>query len=276
MNAQIEIRTLLLSEMERAQSRNPKYSLRAFAKKLGLAPSALSELLSGKRRITGKLARQILLNLEVTENINIQELIKECSKSRGEVRRESLLETNKSSGTGAVAAPNYMQVNMDQYHLISDWYYFAILSLSECADFNDDPSAVATRLGLRPAQASAALERLERLGLLARDESGKLRATGIPYSTSSDVASLSIRRSHRQRLELAKESLENDPIEVRDFSGITMAIDPEKIPEAKRRIKEFRRELCAFLESGEKKAVYLFALQLFPLSREHKKREVQS
>lgn len=39
--------------------RNPKYSLRAFAKKLGISPGALSELLTGQRRLTPALAGRI-------------------------------------------------------------------------------------------------------------------------------------------------------------------------------------------------------------------------
>jgi transcriptional regulator with XRE-family HTH domain len=46
-----------------ARSRNPAFSLRAFARKLEMSPSAISELLNGKRRVSRKLASRIVGNL---------------------------------------------------------------------------------------------------------------------------------------------------------------------------------------------------------------------
>lgn len=66
---------------------------------------------------------------------------------------------------------------------------------------------------------------------------------------------------------MAEQSLDNDAVDTRDFVSITMAIDVDKIPEAKRRIREFWSELRQFLEFGSKKEVYQFSAQLFPLSR---------
>ena len=56
------------------------------------------------------------------------------------------------------------------------------------------------------------------------------------------------------------------PVESRDITSMTMAIDKNKIPEAKRKIKQFRRNLCQFLESGEKNEVYNLNVQLIPLT----------
>ena len=50
----------------------------------------------------------------------------------------------------------------------------------------------------------------------------------------------------------------------RDFSGITMAINVEKLDEAKEMIRAFRRKLCKFLETGKKTEVYTLRVQLFP------------
>ncbi len=46
-----------------------------------------------------------------------------------------------------------------------------------------------------------------------------------------------------------------------------MAVDSEKIPEAKILIKEFRQKMSALLESGKKDEVYQLAVQLYPLSK---------
>jgi uncharacterized protein (TIGR02147 family) len=160
-----------------------------------------------------------------------------------------------------------VQLTVDHFNVISDWYHFAILSLAETQDFNDEPAAIARRLNITKTQASAALERLTRLGMLERGPSGKLFATGASYSSSDDLVSSALRKSHAQNLELARRSLEEDAMEERDFISATMAIDPALLPEAKRRLREFRADLCAFLESGAKKEVYKVSMQLFPLSK---------
>jgi uncharacterized protein (TIGR02147 family) len=78
----------------------------------------------------------------------------------------------------------------------------------------------------------------------------------------------SIRKNHAQCLELALDALERVPIELRDFSGMIIAADPELLPEAKQRIRALRREITEILEGGKKKEVYRLSIQLFPLSNQ--------
>jgi hypothetical protein len=47
----------------------------------------------------------------------------------------------------------------------------------------------------------------------------------------------------------AVESLENDPIELRDFSSTTFAMNPKHVAYALKRIREFRRQWTQELES---------------------------
>ena len=62
-----------------------------------------------------------------------------------------------------------------------------------------------------------------------------------------------------------------DPID-RDFSGVTMAIDPKNLPKAKKMIADFRRELMTTLEAGDRSAVYHFSAQLYRLDIEQEKK----
>ena len=77
------------------------------------------------------------------------------------------------------------------------------------------------------------------------------------------------RKLQTQILEKAKLAIENTPITERDQSSITMAIDSNKIPEAKERIKQFRRDLCDFLkDSPNQNRVYHLSLSLYPVSHQ--------
>ncbi|WP_413291098.1 helix-turn-helix transcriptional regulator [Bdellovibrio sp. HCB337] len=50
------------------KEKNPRYSLRAFARSLGVSSGQLSEILSGKRPLSHKLARRISIALALTED----------------------------------------------------------------------------------------------------------------------------------------------------------------------------------------------------------------
>jgi len=263
MNAQLEIRKLMRQDLLEAQLKNPAYSLRAFARKLDLYSSALSEILNGKRQITLSVAEKILDRMGVAP----EERGRILKNFQGTTRKRK----SKAKNDIQTSAKEFVQLNMDQFHVVSDWQYFAVLSLADTDNFKGSPEWVAQRLNIKPQDARIALERLERLGLLKHDKLGNLVASGLQFQTTSDVPNLSLRKHHYQNLDLARKSLDQDEITSRDFSFITMAVDPKKLPEVKERIKKFRRELCEFFESGSHEEVYKLCIQLFPLTELKKK-----
>lgn len=262
----MELFQLLQEELAQARLRNPAYSLRAFARKLDLAPSAVSEILNGKRAISRKMAEKLLERLMCSPAQ--KERILKSLPGRPTAPALSARGVASEESADPTLLPTPIEIKTDEFHAVSDWHHFAILSLAETRDFQADEAWISNRLNLNRNTARVALERLLRLGLLAVGKGGKIQATGKSYTTSDDIANISLRRSHAQNLELARASLDNDPIERRDFTAITMAIDPALLSEAKKRVRAFRDRLCAFLESGEKKEVYKLCIQLIPLSCE--------
>jgi len=61
--AAVRLRSVLQAEFSRRQQSNPRYSLRAFARSMGLDHSTVSQLLRGKRPITRKSVRSIASSL---------------------------------------------------------------------------------------------------------------------------------------------------------------------------------------------------------------------
>ena len=68
-------------------------------------------------------------------------------------------------------------------------------------------------------------------------------------------------------MELAQKSLTTDPVQERDFTSITMAINSKKLAEAKVLIRKFQDELSGLLEDSTPDQVYRLCVQLFPLSQ---------
>lgn len=254
---QIEIQRRLREQWSERRLKNPAFSLRAFAKLLKIPPSALSEVMNGHRHITPRMAAIVAdrLCLDPAEHAQFIELAR---SQKVPAAKRAPKQTLKSR----------MSLDVDEYRLVFDWYHFAILSLAETEAFDSSVDAIASRLGLTKRVVETALSRLERLEMISRAADGSWTLTGRSFSSPDEVREAALRGAHAQNLELAKNSLEQHDIVERDFGAMTMAIDPDLLPEAKKRIRAFRRELCELLESGRKKRVYKLCTQLFPLSQD--------
>jgi plasmid maintenance system antidote protein VapI len=62
-SAAIRLRTILAAEFARRRTRNPRYSLRAFARSVEVEHSTLSQLLRGERAVTWKSIERLARSL---------------------------------------------------------------------------------------------------------------------------------------------------------------------------------------------------------------------
>ena len=248
-NPQNELRNFLREELTRSRLKNPRFSLRAFSRKVGVTPSAVSEVLSGRRRMTR------LMTDRITKRLATDPMYRARLLALFEKKREHVVPQER------------VLVENDQFHAIASWYHFAILSLAETQEFQSDAEWIGRRLGITAHVAQQAIDRLIRLGMLLKTETGSLKATGAMYRTSDEIKNLSQQSAHAVNLDLARESLENDSIDFRDFTAMTMAIDPLQIPSAKQCVRRFLEEMCSILEQGDRTEVYKLNVQLFPLTK---------
>jgi hypothetical protein len=257
MDAQVALQNVLRSQLAEIQRKNPRYSLRSYASKVGVHVGALSSILNGKRNVSRSLAERILQRLMLDP------------QERSEVLR--LFPKKRVLGE-VVLEPRFLELSASQFKIAAEWEHFAVLSLVKCEDARADAAWIADRLRLTEARARQVVERLIDLGLLTLDSStGKLSRSKKSYRTSDDVASIAMKKHHDQTLELAKESIYRDPVSERDLTTTTMAIDPRKISTAKELIRKFHDDLSDLLESGRRTEVYRLSVQLFPLSNLNQK-----
>lgn len=246
-----DFKSLLQEELIARCRKNPSYSLRAFAKSLGIGHSALTEMLNGKRSITNRSIEKLGLALGL--NMNAIEDLK--NRASSEVQNE------KNS---------YQQLTIDQFSIMSDWYHYAILELIKIKDFPHRTNDFARALGITKSEANIAVERLLRIGLLETNEDNTFQEINKGFATniSGNLTSIGSKKLQKQILEQSVEALMALPIEVRNHTSMTMAIDPRLLPEAIEKIKNFRRELSVFLEtSGTPTEVYQMSLSLFPITQ---------
>jgi len=181
----------------------------------------------------------------------------------------NLLEKKKNGKDGGESNVNYNQLTLDAFQVISDWYHYAILELISIKGFQPNSKWIAPKLGITVSEVNIAVERLQRLGLLKICDDGKwINGSGSNTTTGNAYSATAFRRLQRDVLKMALNALEEVPMEVRDQTSMTMAIDSSQLPEARIRIKKFRRNLCQFLqESGPRDQVYQLGISLYPITR---------
>ncbi len=186
MLEQLAIQKLMNQSFVELRLKNSAFSLRAFAQKLELAPSAVSEIMKGKRKVSIKMAEKIAekLNISPLEKVNILALFQGRPVD--------------DEQANALSALN------EKFIFYSKWHHQGILALIETGDFVADSAWIARRLNIKPIEASEGLNRLEALGLIAKNLEGvyTLRAS---YSAAADQAIDELASAHQRHLQHAIE-----------------------------------------------------------------------
>jgi hypothetical protein len=227
--------------------KNPAYSLRAFSKYLEIDQSFLSKLLKGQRSIT-----------------------KELSEAIGPKLGLKPAQVKALFASGTASMPGFLSLSDDEFEFLSEWHHFAILELSKTNDFDPDPLKIARRLGIHIEEVRSAIDRLQRLNFIRITENGiKILA---PNNTWSNTKKTSDARKRLQRslLEKSITAIDHVPFEHRENASLTVAINKNRIPEFKEKLKEMRQSLASqFQGNGEKglDEVYQLTISFFPLTK---------
>lgn len=243
----------LQAELASRCEKNPRYSLRAFARSLGMSHATLSHLLRGTRK------------LSIQAQIRI-------GKALGLSERDLATLGGVDPGHQKVLGPRkrVTKITLENFAPASDWYFDAILELTRTKAFKPDPKWIASRLGITVSEVHFAVQALKKLGHLAVMPSGQwIDSSGDNTNISGfETSELSARKLQKQIL--AKAALAIDEVDGsrRNHTSLAVAIDPNDLPEVRERIREFRRELWAFLQRPGIQAteVYQLAVAFFPLS----------
>jgi uncharacterized protein (TIGR02147 family) len=239
-------RGLIERELMRRIEKNPRYSLRAFARSLGVSHTALSLVLTGRRRVSKNLATRVADCVGLTP-LERQALFAADAKLKG-------------------GEPAVHQLELDQFDLFSDWHHYAVLSLLELPHAQFDEKWIAARLTISRLHARSLMDRLLRLGMVVETDGVWKRAVA-PIRVNNQVSTAATRLFHQQLLAKAAEVIEQTSAAERNYSSMTFVMDEAQVGLATERIREFRRKLVAELERrGAPTKVYNLTVQLFPAS----------
>lgn len=251
----------LKDELDRRKRRNGSYSLRAYARDIGVPSSKLSQYINGECGLSAEKAEYIAGKLRLSPaEVELFSCSAEASHARDAVSRDLAKERLQE-----LLSRVFNNVNMEKFSLIRDWYHFAILELTEVSGFQSSVQWIAQVLGIPENQVQEAVERLDLLGLL--DVSGERWVqTQKDFETPPDFKSRAIREYHRQMLNVVESRFEDIPLELRELGSVVFALDKDLVPEFKDLLRRFQKEAAALAErSSQKDSVYVLNYQLLPV-----------
>ncbi len=250
------------AEFNTRRDRNPSYSVRAFARDLGVSPSHLSEFLSGKANLSydraPSLAEKLNLKGEHREHwcdlLSIHSKLKKDRDAAG-FRISQRLENSKGS------------VSQKVFKAISDWHYFAILSyFGACPDLT--AKDIAKRLSFSQSKVQKSIELLVDLKLLKVSERG-FETTDDYSLVGNTVPSEAIRESHRQILKQAVKALETYDMTDRESQSLFVTVPQSEFAAFKEAVRASILQLAAQYSRSklpkDKVRVQALTLQIFPV-----------
>jgi uncharacterized protein (TIGR02147 family) len=253
---------VLKAEYTARTARNAAYSLRAFARDLGMSPSRLSELFNGKHGLSAKRAAELArrLGFSPDEVARFSDMA-EAAFGRSEVNRKAAELRLTARAPGGSANP----IDLDAFAVISQWYHLAIVELAQMKGFDSDPLWIARKLGIGTLEVKIAIDRLLRYGLLERS-GDQLVPVHARNNVGKGVPSEAIRTFHMQLLDRAQAAILSQPFDQRGASATILAVPRGAVLEANVLIREFRQRFSeAMTRYGDKEQLYCLAVQFFSL-----------
>jgi uncharacterized protein (TIGR02147 family) len=150
---------------------------------------------------------------------------------------------------------------------IATWVCYAILSLIKTKDFKPDLRWIATRLDVSVHEIKTSVEALKAAKLLEINSKTWQRSKqGLRVNNT--VSTGISQNFQRQLLAKALQSMQDDPMECRDLTSITIAMPRDKMQFAKEEIRKFRLKMAELFEdSSQATDVYNLTVQFVPVTK---------
>lgn len=274
MNPSFHYSTLLQELLDRKVAANSRFSLRAFARALGISASQLSRILSRKVPLTLETATKIapvLYPSSPGKQEFFVDLVRHC---HGDAHDEKIAEFLFQK----LLSLDVEELNQARLRCLSDWSVVAAFDAFGLSRPPLSEAGLARMLGIPERDASVAIRQLVLAELLEKHESWYRRKVDRFYTTC-DVPSAVIRGLHRQLIGKAMQAIDGQDVSRRYLRGMSVSLDPVLLP----KVRELVEAFCLDIEkleqesSGRALALYQLNLQFFDLlasSNTEKKDEI--
>lgn len=249
--------------------RNSTFSMRAWARKLGLASNAtLSLMLAGKRPIPRKYIHVFASELGMTskESLYFESLVEMAKAKNAKARvyyQERAHSFRPNSGISFI--------EIESFQTLSHPLHMGLLEMIDLKECTSNIKSIRESLRVPTSlnEIEEALARLLLLGLVEKSPTGLFSKTHSSISTRPDIADEGSQEYHRRISIQASEAVSQQDICEREFNGYAINIKKESIPRAKELIRQFiadfAKEVEAVPKTGEE--TYQLNVQFFALTK---------
>jgi len=260
-----DYREYLRRHYEFRRAEQARFSYRFMATRLEIDPGQLVRILQGQLHLPQRaLAATLrLCRFTAREAAFFEELVR-LGRCRDPAEADRIRDRLDALRT---VAARELDGRESSFYL--HWRHSVVRALASLA-----PTADGGELGRlclpeqSPADAAESTRLLEALGLLVRDDGGRLLPTQAHVAPGQDVPREVLRNWHAQVLSLASESVDRFGPAQRDISTLTVALSSKDLPLVGGWIADLRREVQAMAGAADSPdRVLQVCVQLFPVAK---------
>lgn len=263
-----DYRAFLREFYERNKQRKGGYSLRAFSRGAGLrSPNYLKLVMDGERNLTPPMAVRFGESCGLSGEA-LEYFCELVAFNQARIAQEREIHYERLKRFSRYRKVHKLDAAQSAYH--SEWYIPAIRELAARRDFQEDPAWIARTLvpAISVAQAKRAIAVLLDLGLLVRDESGRLVQPQELVETPEGPLGHHVAEFHRAMMAHAAKALDLVPREEREISSLTLCLSAKQFEQLKAELTAFRSMLLQrYQVEPDAERVVQLNFQLFPLSQ---------
>lgn len=261
----IDYRSYLKDRVEEMRQSASILSYRYVGRKVGMDPSQVVKIVQGQLHLT-ELKIPVFsqfLGLKGKEAEYFRLLVLFNRARNAEESRSYFEQMVNLSGVPS------LELKRDQYLFFAKWYNCAVWCALASFDCKSNYKELGAYLApsITAAEAKEAIQLLERLGLIQKNEDGIWKSTNQNLTTGKEWNSVAIRAYQEEMIRLGGEALSRFPKEDRDISTLTLGISPDMIEEVRTLTEDFRRTLAKLSnQCPATDRVYQLNVQLFPIT----------
>lgn len=242
---------LIKRELEIRRVKNPRYSLRAFARDLEISPASLSGILNGGKLPSTRVIKQCSISLKWSKST--------LENFLSEAKMQKEFEKYKFDQMRLFLDDNF-------YHKDLDWPVFAISRLAQLKENSASPNWISQRLNISKKDVKRALDFLIKFKCI-EIVGNKMLFIKRPAIVSDQSTEISL-KIQDSILDKAKESLTTVGPDERQGLILFSLMDKNKVKRIGDLMRRFGQEVEKAGEStNSPMQVYSMIIQLFPLDK---------
>lgn len=253
---------ILRTELARRCEQNRRYSLRAFARDIGISPPMLSEILNRKKGMSVDSAMMVADTLALPPE-KAALFCDSVQASHG--RTEAARRIARSRLNQFYQNHEFKILNEELTKVLSEWRHVAIMELIGVDAQHSRPEVLAKRLNLSEHEVEDALARLARVGLIQKED-GVWRKVSRMTASKSDMPNHALRNYTINMHEMGIKKIKQLPVSERDYSTSLFLINRKQLEKFKSDFRKLRRSLMQDYETKGARDLYCLATQFFPLT----------